>query len=225
MMIAIVAALMLCLALTVFLGRLILRAFGKWLLVADPLEPASCVVVLGGYFPWRVLEAASLYHQGWAPEVWLTQRQETPERQVFAKLGIDIKLELEHNQHVLKRVDVPTHAVSLIEEPCVDTAAELRNVALKMQARGITGPIILVTSKAHARRVKILWKALVGRPKAAIVRYTPDDPFVPDRWFLNPRDAQTVAHESFAILNAWTGFPIKPKTFAAPAPASYNVRT
>ena len=102
------------------------------------------------------------------PEVWLTKRRETPERRVFAQLGIDIQAEQEYNRYVLERLAVPAHAISMVDEPCLDTADELRPVALKML--DASGPIILVTSKTHARRVKILWKALAGPSKKAIVR-------------------------------------------------------
>jgi len=213
MLIAVIAASIACLCVALLLGSRILRALGKWLMVSDPLQPASCIVVLEGYFPWRVLEAVSLYHERWAPEVWLTKRHETPEHRVFTQLGIDIKSEQEHNLYVLERLGVPAHAISILDEPCLDTADELRHVALKMLE--VSGPIILVTSKTHARRVKILWKTLAGPSKQAIVRYTMDDPFLPDRWFLNPRDAERVAHEFFGILNVWMGFPIKPGSLAS----------
>jgi hypothetical protein len=47
-------------------------AIGQWLMVADPLEPAKAIVVLSGRVPFRALEAASIYREGLAPEVWLT---------------------------------------------------------------------------------------------------------------------------------------------------------
>src|SRR6266542_6547568 len=44
-------------------------AIAEWLVVQDPLGPAPAIVVLNGYFPFRAVEAASLYQQGWAKEV------------------------------------------------------------------------------------------------------------------------------------------------------------
>ena len=46
---------------------------GAWLVVEDPLAPARAVVALGGEVPFRAMEAASIYRQGWASEVWLTR--------------------------------------------------------------------------------------------------------------------------------------------------------
>ena len=42
----------------------------------------------------------------------------------------------------------------------------------------------------------------------ATVRYTPDDPFDPARWWRNTRDSMAVAREWFGILNAVLGFPV-----------------
>src|SRR2546422_4801029 len=48
-------------------------AVAGWLVVEDPLVSARAIVVLNGGFPFRAMEAASLYQQGWAPQVWLTR--------------------------------------------------------------------------------------------------------------------------------------------------------
>lgn len=90
----------------------------------------------------------------------------------------------------------------------MNTAEEVRTVASELNARG-GGRVILITSKYHTRRVKVLWQKLVGNRPESIVRYTPDDPFQPDRWWRNAFDASSVTHEWFGLLNAWAGFPIK----------------
>ena len=38
---------------------------GRWLVVGDPLERASAAVVLSGGAPFRAIEAATLYRDGW----------------------------------------------------------------------------------------------------------------------------------------------------------------
>jgi hypothetical protein len=50
-----------------------LTTAGTWLVVEDSLQPARSVVVLGRHVPFRAMEAAALYNQGWVSEVWLTQ--------------------------------------------------------------------------------------------------------------------------------------------------------
>jgi uncharacterized SAM-binding protein YcdF (DUF218 family) len=51
---------------------------GRWLVVQDPLQKAHAIVVLSGRMPIRAIEAAQLYREGLAPQVWLTRPAEPP---------------------------------------------------------------------------------------------------------------------------------------------------
>ena len=87
-------------------------------------------------------------------------------------------------------------------------ADEVRTVARELTRYG-GDRVILVTSSYHTRRVKILWHALVGKYPEAVVRYTPDDPVQPRRWWNNSADVAAVSHEWLGFLQFWTGFPVK----------------
>jgi len=54
------------------LAVLIFFGVGRWLVVEDPLAKAKAIVLLSGGMPLRAIEAAKLYREGYAPEVWLT---------------------------------------------------------------------------------------------------------------------------------------------------------
>ncbi len=43
------------------------RDVGRWLVDPDPVERARAIVVLSGRSPFRAMEAAAIYRQGWAP--------------------------------------------------------------------------------------------------------------------------------------------------------------
>jgi uncharacterized SAM-binding protein YcdF (DUF218 family) len=68
--------------------------------------------------------------------------------------------------------------------------------------------VILMTSSYHARRVKALWRRLVGTQPEAIVRYTSGEAFDPAHWWRNAADARIVSREWFGLLNARAGFPV-----------------
>jgi hypothetical protein len=53
-------------------GLVILLAAGKWLVREDPLEQATAIALLSRNIPTRALEAARIYHDGYAKEIWLT---------------------------------------------------------------------------------------------------------------------------------------------------------
>ncbi|MBI3780596.1 MAG: YdcF family protein [candidate division NC10 bacterium] len=188
-----------------------IRGLGQWLVVADPLERARAIVVLTGHVPLRAMEAASIYRQGWAPEVWLTTEARSAEEAAMARLGLQVTRGETYNRAVLERLGVPHEAIRMLSEGAHNTAEEVKLVARELErAGGGSDRVIVVTSKAHTRRVRALWRALVGNSPRAIVRYAADDPYDPGRWWRHTGDALAVSREVFGLMNLWAGFPLQP---------------
>lgn len=186
-----------------------LGALGRWLVVADPLEKASAVVVLAGGMPFRAMEGAALYRDDWAPEVWLTREEHPPTERALAQLGIQVVRGHEYSRQVLVRSGVPDSAIRVLDDPVVNTVDEVRLVADELQRRA-GDRVILVTSKFHTRRVRATWRALVGDSPRVIVRPATDDYHDPEQWWRSTRDVLAVSREVFAMVNVWAGFPVRP---------------
>ena len=183
------------------------RGLGAWLVVEDPLAPARAVVALGGEVPFRAMEAASIYRQGWTSEVWLTRPPQDAGETALRQLGIQVPGEEVYNRAVLERLGVPAGAIRVLSRPAQNTAQEVQVIAQELHRVG-GGQVILVTSQPHSRRVRATWRALIGAH--AIVRYATSDPYDPQRWWRHTRDALAVSREVFGLLNVWTGFPVQP---------------
>jgi uncharacterized SAM-binding protein YcdF (DUF218 family) len=199
---------------TTILAALIAAAFvwtasglGAWLIVEDPLSPARAVVALGGQVPFRPMEAASIYRQGWAPEVWITRAAQAAEQAALRELKVEVPTEDVYSRAVLERLGVPPKAIRVLTEPVENTAQEVRVIARELQRIG-GRQVILVTSKPHSRRVRATWRALIGDSPHAIVRYATADPYDARRWWLQTGDALAVSREVFGLLNVWAGFPV-----------------
>ena len=191
----------LLLALMIFFG------VGRWLVAEDPLGKASAIVVLSGAMPMRALEAAKLYREGYAPEVWLTHSAEPAE--TLQEMGIPFAGEDHYNTLVLIHEGVPAEAIHVLEPPIVNTADEVK-VAASALVRAKGEAVILVTTKVHTRRVRLLWRRLASGQGQAIVRAASGDPFDPGHWWRNTRDALDVVREVLGVLNAWAGLPLHP---------------
>jgi uncharacterized SAM-binding protein YcdF (DUF218 family) len=183
------------------------RALGRWLIVSDPLQPARAIVVLSGHLPFRALEGAELYRAGWAKEVWITQGERSAEETALERLNIDRDREAELSREVLVKQGVPRAVIHILPERNRNTADEVGNISRHLRDAG-GGRVIIVTSKFHTRRVKLLWRHLAAANGEALVRYTPDDTFDPAHWWRTTRDTMAVAREYGSLLNAWAGFPI-----------------
>ena len=193
---------------TIALAAFAFLQAGRLLVVEDPLKPATAVVVFGGGVPFRAMEASRVYKQGWAREVWLTKGGVFSADAALANLEIERTPEYVYSRMVLERLGVPSGAIRELPERTPNTAEEVRTVARGLDRFG-GDRVILVTSSYHTRRVKSLWRKLVGDHPEAIVRYTPDDGFEAGRWWRDSADAMAVAREWFGLLNAWLGFPVK----------------
>ena len=196
-----VGAIGLLLALMIFFG------VGRWLVAEDPLGKAKAIVVLSGAMPVRAIEAAKLYREGYAPEVWLTHSAEPAE--TLREMGIPFAGEDHYNTLVLIHEGVPAEAIRVLEPPIVNTADEIK-VAASALARAKGEAVILVTTKVHTRRVRLLWRRLASGQWQGIVRAASGDPFDPGHWWRDTRDALDVVREVLGVLNAWAGLPLHP---------------
>ena len=184
-------------------------ALGQWLMIADPLESARAVVVLSGRVPFRAMEAAALYRDGAAPEVWLTNEVRTAEELALDHLGVPVVRREVYNREALEGLGVKPEAIRLLDERIRNTADEVRVIAAQLR-RGGGDRVIIVTSKVHSRRVRATWAALVGDSPRAVVRYAREEPYAGGHWWRNTRDALDVSREVFGLLNVWVGFPVQP---------------
>jgi uncharacterized SAM-binding protein YcdF (DUF218 family) len=191
----------------VVFASIIFLGVGRWLVIEDPLDKAQAIVVLSGRIPMRAKEAARLYNASYASQVWLTRANEPTaslQEMHIAYIGEDF-----FNSRVLMHEGVPSNAIRVLEPPIDNTADELRAIAAELQ-REKGGTVIIVTTKAHTRRVRTLWKKLSGGRERAIVRAAPSDPFAPDHWWRATGDALDVVREVLGLLNAWAGLPLQP---------------
>jgi len=186
---------------------LVFLRLGTWLVKEDPLEKADAIVVLSGGLPIRAQEAARIFAQGHAKEVWLTQPLEP--RASMEALGIPYEGEERYSKAILERAGVPPGSIEVLPTPILNTADEIRAMDLRL-AGGRGKTIIVVTSKAHTRRVHLLWKRLAGTGNRVVVRAASGDSFDPGHWWRTTHDALDVVRETLGLANAWAGLPLRP---------------
>jgi uncharacterized SAM-binding protein YcdF (DUF218 family) len=104
---------------------------------------------------------------------------------------------------------VKPEAIRVLGEGIRNTVDEMRLIGAELGRNG-GDRVIIVTSKAHSRRVRATWAAIVGDSPRAIVRYAREEPYGADGWWRNTRDALDVSREVFGLMNVWAGFPVQP---------------
>jgi uncharacterized SAM-binding protein YcdF (DUF218 family) len=195
------------LALLVVIGVVVFRNAGHWLVREDPLGKADVIVVLSGGLPFRAESAAGIFESGNAPAVWVSKPAGPQEE--LAALGIRFVGEEEYNREILVQEGVPDSAIQIFPDAIVNTQDEVEEISREMRRDG-KHTVIIVTSPQHTRRVKALWRKLVGDDPRVIVRAAPGDPFDADHWWRNTQDVLAVVRESLGLLNVWSGLPVRP---------------
>lgn len=179
---------------------------GTFLAREDPLTKADAIFVFAGTLAERPLEAADLFHEGYAPRIVVT-RAET-EQAVFhlEKLGIRVATRFDLNQEILLRVGVPREALIVPRFVHDNTAEEARTLRELVDEHGWRR-IIVVSSKYHLRRAGLAARrSLRGTDVGVILRGSRYDESTPGQWWKTRRDIRWLATELPKLLAYALGF-------------------
>ncbi|HEY2646852.1 MAG TPA: YdcF family protein [Candidatus Acidoferrales bacterium] len=195
------------LTVVVVVAGIVFFTVGGWLVVEDPLAHADVILVLSGRLPERAVEAARIYEAGYAEQVWISPPI-APVDELKA-MNISYLGEDFYNEKVLMAQGVPPDSIRVMDHANANTEAEVRQTAEALRALDYHS-VIIVTSKAHTRRVRTIWRKLVGAQPHMIVRFAQDDTYDGAHWWRHTQDALDVTRETLGLLNAWAGFPLRP---------------
>jgi hypothetical protein len=181
-----------------------LPLLGHWLVREDPVRRSDAIAVLTGSFPQRAVEAAQLYRRGYAPEIWLTRPIKSSN---YDETGAPLNTEDARNVAVLRSFGVPSEAIHVLDAPIVNTADELNAIDSGLQQSG-TSSVIIVTNKAHTRRVYSLWEKYHARDGEVLIHGISHDSFTPSRWWMSRTSRAQAMHEVLGMLDLWAGLPV-----------------
>ena len=181
-----------------------LRLIGRALVVEDPVAKADAIVVVAGGTPSREDAAATLFREGLAPNVVLSNPF-TPDRvRDLISRGVR-RLDYQGEARVvLEYRGVPAEAIVALSQSVKTTEAELKVVGELARSRGWRR-VILVTSAQHSRRVKLVWSRQAPAGIQSIVRVAQDDDFLDGDWWRQRRAAEAVLHEYLGLAAIYLG--------------------
>ena len=135
----------------------------SWLDAEDPLRPCVAIAVMNGDQPARADTAARIARSGIAPEIWLTNDP----RSGGGGLG---DAGTASNIRRLVSQGVSAGALRILEGHADGTRAELTVIRDATMQRS-AACVIVVTSPAHAARVKVTWRRVPEPRPQLIVRH------------------------------------------------------
>jgi len=178
---------------------------GPWLVEADPLVRSDVIFVAEGKTPFRELEAAALFREGWAPRVALTLPRSDLSAEVRRLSGA--LTEQEEGTRVLQHAGVPRGAILWLDRRVENTLQELQADFDYASTHGFRR-VIIVSSPYHLRRVRVIWRAGFEREIPAVVRGTRYEPVEASRWWASRRSVESAMHEAAGIAHFLIGSPL-----------------
>jgi hypothetical protein len=82
-------------------------------------------------FHFSAIEAARMYHQGFASTKWLTQGAPDESELELVRLGITRTPEYVYSEEVLKQTGVPSTAIRILPQPVRNTAEPAASCAVE----------------------------------------------------------------------------------------------
>ncbi len=180
----------------------ILVAVAGFLVAGDLPVRSDAIVVLSGSIPDRILEAVDLYHAGFASQVLLTQEGRLPGLDALRSRGVHLPERHEQNREIALALGVPAERLEILPRRATSTLAEARALVQWLRERHLQR-VLLVTSRAHARRAKAIFRALAGGNPEILVVPSRYDPFDPQTWWHERAFVRRVVTEYGKLLTWW----------------------
>ena len=164
---------------------------GEWLVTRDTPAPADLIVVLGGSF-WgpRVIEAADLAVQGYAPHVLISGPDYGLNGVVMPEGDWATKLIVEKGYPRSLFWTFSHHAASTIDEAKV-LVPELKRLKVKR--------VLIVTSAYHSRRASLIFHAMLPFSEVRVIG-APETYFQPETWWKADTSRRLVRSEWIKIM-------------------------
>ncbi len=169
----------------------VLAALGNFLVSADPPRKADIIVVLAGDgFGKRILRAAELVKQGWAPKVLVSGPDGS-----YGNFECDLAIPF------AVKAGYPESYFAHLEHGARSTAEEAQVVVARLRTMGVKRAM-LVTSNYHTRRAgRIFHRAA---PDMEIIVVASDDEFFsPDRWWRVREGRKIFLYEWMKTVAEW----------------------
>jgi uncharacterized SAM-binding protein YcdF (DUF218 family) len=194
----------LVLAPVLLLAFFLMRGVGAWLVVEDPLEKADAIVVLGGTMYERPLEAVDLINAGWAPRlVLIREHVDWGELELIAR-GVPYMRPIDLQLDTLRRLGIHADRIDVLEPS--NSTAEEAGVILQFATAQRYSRVIVVTSKQHTRRARLVMNRRLGPAGIDVrVRYSRYDRTDPQRWWSDRSSLRFTIFETQRWFGYWIG--------------------
>jgi uncharacterized SAM-binding protein YcdF (DUF218 family) len=179
------------------------RRAGSWLVTENLPEHADALVILMGNFPERILQAVDVYDKDLANRMIIVYESMGPYRELESR-GASIVRTTEQARDASVALGVPAGSIIMLPGDARSTLDEAIAVRDYLKLNPTVDTLILVSSPAHTRRAKLIFRTAFRSTSAEVVvgcspsRYSD---FNPQSWWKRKEDIQSVLSEYVKIIS------------------------
>ncbi|RLL46969.1 YdcF family protein [Oceanobacillus piezotolerans] len=180
-----------------------LRFGGVWLVAEDNIEEVdnAVIVLLMGSVADRALGAADLYEQVEAEQIFIVRSHITGYEELQQR-GISLTGDADNSKKVLIETGVPEEDITIVPGDAQSTKDEAMEIAEFLKGKQDVDTILLVTSKYHSQRSKLIFNKTLKEFDIDIYSVpTPYDPYQARGWYKDREDIQRVATEYLKLAH------------------------
>ncbi len=160
----------------------LLRLAGRQMVDVDPLQRSDAILVTASSLD-RIVEAAEVYRQGYAPVVLLTVPPRDNAETFLLSRGIAVDLNEVRRKRILEALGVPGDAIVFLPDFVGSTADEARTFVRWVDGHPIRS-LTIVTSPYHTGRTRLTFEHMLdGRPISVRLHASTLIPFDPNTWW------------------------------------------
>ncbi len=178
----------------------LLIAAGSFLVTADDLEKADIITVLMGATPSRVVKGVELYQEGYGEALVAVRSQDFDNYALLDELDLDPPGAVDINRDIALQMGLPEDAFMILEYRADSTWDEALAVREYMQEKELES-VIVVTSLYHSGRAKKTFQRVLGEEYTVFSRPSSYDPFEPESWWRERRQARQLILEYQKMIN------------------------
>lgn len=157
----------------------LLKTMGNFLIVEDDLQQVDLIHVLGGRFS-RIDYAVELYHQGYAPHLFVTGDDDA----------------IHYRQYAINR-NVPVTAIFPEYSWAINTYQEAQELAQFLSIHPHIQSVLVVSSPYHMRRAAWTFQRVLGEQVQLYFVPTPTllKPYRDGTWWIDPQTRRFALNE------------------------------